>query len=95
MKTEDPDGRYDEIKRCLAKADHAFERAGVVRDEAERLRLIEVAESWLIRAERGLARITGRSVGEPHIAAAPRETRSFGAERSPASEAIWRRIPRT
>lgn len=94
MGPEDDDGRYDEIKRCLGKADSAFALAGTVGDDTERLRLIEEAETWLIRAERRLAQITGRPMADPHPQSAPRESRSFRSERSPSNEVIWRRLPR-
>ena len=94
MGPKDDDSRYDEVKRCLGEADRAFARAGAVDDDVERLRLIEEAEGWLIRAERRLAQITGRATAERQPQAAPRETRSFRAERSPSNEVVWPRLPR-
>lgn len=94
METEDRDRRYDEIKRCLAKADHAFARAGAVTDERERLALIDEAELWLIRAERRLARITNRQLPHLQPQAVASEARSFGDRRAPHDSLIWRRTPK-
>jgi hypothetical protein len=93
MSEKDRDRRFAEIKRCLAEADAAFARAGAVDDEHERLRLIDEAEAWLIRAERSLARITERPIAafRPDMVAG--ESRSFG-EREPNRNLVWRRSPR-
>lgn len=88
------DQRYDEIKRCLAEADRAFIRAGAAEDERERIALIDEAETWLMRAERRLARITDRQVPLQPSDAIPRESRSFGGDHSPRFAALWRRIPK-
>ena len=91
MRPDEIQGRYDEIKRCLAQADSAFARAGMVEDEGERLRLIEEAEHWLVRAERRLASLTGGAPGGIRPPSVAPENRSFGAARDPASP---RRMPR-
>jgi len=88
------DRRYDDIKRCLAEADRAFARAGTVEDEGERRALIDEAESWLVRAERRLARITDRQSLAPPAPAAPRESRSFSQAAGARRAAIWRRLPK-
>jgi uncharacterized membrane protein YccC len=94
MPMPDRDLRYDEIKRCLAQADAAFARAGVTADESERLALIDEAESWLVRAERRLARITDRQIPPRPSHAAPRESRSFSEQVGARREMIWRWLPR-
>jgi hypothetical protein len=94
MSEKDDDHRFEEIKRCLAEADRAFARAGAVTDDAERLRLIDEAETWLVRAERRLARITDRTISltRPDVVAS--ETRSFGERRPAHRTLVWRRTPR-
>lgn len=94
MNKEDRDRRFDEIKRCLAEADSAFARASAVTDADERLRLIDEAESWLVRAERRLAKLTDRpvSLARPDVVAS--ESRSFGDHRPPHRSLVWRRSPR-
>jgi len=94
MGASENDPRYEEIKRCLARADRAFARAGEVDDDRERLRLIEEAESWLVMAERRLARITGRPAGQPPPPKVARETRSFRADPLDRDTTPWRRMPR-
>jgi hypothetical protein len=94
MGQPDRDRRYDEIKRCLAQADAAFARAGLAEDEGERLALIDEAESWLVRAERRLARITDRQTLPRPSQAAPRESRSFSDEVGARREMIWRGLPK-
>jgi len=93
MSEKDRNRRYDEIKRCLAEADSAFARAGAVADDQERLRLIDEAEAWLVRAERRLARLTDRTVplAGPDVVAG--ESRSFGDHRPPHRSLVWRRSP--
>jgi hypothetical protein len=95
MSEKDRDHRFDDIKRCLANADSAFARAEAVADETERRRLIEEAESWLIRAERRLAKLTDRpiSLTRPNVVAS--EARSFGDDRPSHRTLVWRRAPRT
>jgi hypothetical protein len=88
------DRRYDEVRRCLSEADQAFARAGATEDEGERQRLIDEAETWLMRAERRLARLTDRPVNfaRPHTVA--REARSFEDAPPAHSTLIWRRTPK-
>jgi len=84
--------RFAEIKRCLARADEAFARAGVCEDERERIHLIDEAESWLLRAEQVFARLTDRMTPASPPSAPLEEQRSFrGAadERDPG--AVWDR----
>jgi hypothetical protein len=90
---EDRNRRFEEIKRCLAEADRAFARAGAVTDERERATLIEEAETWLVRAERGLARITDRQAAPSGAQRAPTESRSFGDQRPEGRGLVWRRRP--
>jgi len=94
MNKEDRDRQFEEIKRCLAKADSAFARAGAVDDEDERVRLVDEAESWLARAERTLAKLTDRpiSLTRPDVVAG--ESRTFGHHRPSHSSLVWRRGPR-
>lgn len=75
--------RFAEIKRCLAKADAVFARAGACEDEQERLRLVDEAETWLVRAERAFARLTDRMTVPTPRAGPIEERRSF---QSPAAE---------
>jgi hypothetical protein len=82
---------FDEIKRCLAEADRAFARIGSVTDERQRLALIEEAETWLVRAERRLARILERQAPLSRPGRPPVERRSFGDRAEPAL--VWRRRP--
>jgi hypothetical protein len=93
MGPPDRDDRYDEVKRCLAEADRAFARAGAVTDERERIQLIEEAETWLVRAERRLAKLTERpiSVARPNVVA--NESRSFGDTHAARSK-VWGRLPK-
>lgn len=93
MGSPDRDRRYDDVKHCLAEADLAFARAGAVHDERERASLIEEAETWLVRAERRLARLTDRpiSVARPQVAAS--EPRSFRAAPTPSGNSVWRKTP--
>lgn len=93
MREKDHDRRFDEIKRCLAEADRAFARAGAVSDEHERLRLIDEAETWLLRAERRLARITDRPISAFRPDVVPSESRSFGDHRPRHRNLVWRRSP--
>jgi hypothetical protein len=93
MSEKDHDRRFDEIKRCLAKADSAFARAGAVADDQERLRLIDEAEAWLVRAERRLARLTDRAVPAVRPDVISGESRSFGDHRPPHRNLVWRRSP--
>ncbi|MDB5475504.1 MAG: hypothetical protein JWP49_1015 [Phenylobacterium sp.] len=93
MPPEEPNRRFDEIKRCLAEADRAFARAGAVTDERERLALIEEAETWLVRAERRLARLTDRQTPPVRPERAPTENRSFGDARPEGRGLVWRRRP--
>lgn len=91
MTTREPD-RFAEIKRCLAKAEAAFTRAGACETENDRLRLIEEAEDWLVRAERAFARLNDRAsaASEPRPAVL-HEHRSFGdPARTPRSSVVWR-----
>ena len=90
----DRDRRYDEVKRCLAEADRAFARAGAVTDERERIQHIEEAETWLVRAERRLARLTDRpiSISRPNVVAS--ESRSFSDPRAASRNTVWRRMPK-
>lgn len=94
MAPEDRDRRYDEIRRMLAEADRAFALASAVDDEQERLRLIDEAETWLVRAERRLARLTDRpaAVAHPHLLEG--EARSFGDDRPAHRSLLWRRTPK-
>jgi hypothetical protein len=94
MESENRDRRFDEIKHCLLEADRAFARAGAVTDERERMRLIDEAETWLIRAERRLARLTDRPFPAPRPQAVPRESRSFGDQREGHASLVWRRTPK-
>jgi hypothetical protein len=93
MESEDRNRRYDEVRRCLTEADRAFALAGAVEDEHERLRLIDEAEKWLLRAERRLARLADRpmAVAHPHIL--QREDRSFHDARAQRT-LVWRRTPK-
>jgi hypothetical protein len=93
MSEKDRDRRFDEIKRCLAEADSAFARAGAVTDDHDRLRLIDEAEAWLTRAERRLARLTGRTIPPARPDVAVGEGRSFGDQRPPHRSLVWRRTP--
>ena len=94
MDPKDRDRRYDEVRRCLSEADRAFARAGAAGDDRERLHLIEEAESWLVRAERRLARLTDRpiSLARPGVVAS--ESRSFGGGRPDAASMVWRKLPK-
>src|SRR6185503_15968629 len=56
MSSESPD-RFVDIKHCLAQAEEAFVRAGRCDDPAERARLMDEAEAWLVHAERAFARL--------------------------------------
>jgi len=94
MGEEDRNRRFDEIKRCLAEADSALARAGAVSDHDERLRLIDEAETWLVRAERRLARLTDRPISLARSDVVARESRSFGDHRAPHRNLIWRRSSR-
>lgn len=94
MREKDRDRRFDEIKRCLAEADSAFGRASAASDQHERLRLIDEAESWLIRAERRLARLTDRPMPLNRADVVASENRSFGDHRPPPRSLVWRRGPR-
>lgn len=89
------DPRYDEVRRCLAEADRAFARAGATDDEYERLQLIEEAETWLVRAERRLARLTDRPGGVIDPGVVGGEDRSFGDQRSSHRSLVWRRQPKS
>jgi hypothetical protein len=93
MSEKDGDRRYNEIKRCLARADSAFARAGAVADDQERLRLIDEAEAWLVRAERRLARLTERATPLAHPDVVAGESRSFGDQRPSHRSLVWRRGP--
>jgi hypothetical protein len=84
---------YDEIKRCLAEADRAFARAGVVDDEHERMTLIEEAETWLVLAEGALARIVDRQAPTARPHSVPVEDRSFGDAARAEHGLVWRRRP--
>jgi hypothetical protein len=95
MNNKDRDHRFDEIKRCLANADGAFARAGAVNDENERRRLIEEAESWLLRAERRLAKLTDRPIPLSRPDVVTGEARTFGDGRPSHRNLVWRRAPRT
>lgn len=94
MTSRDRDPRYDEVRFCLAEADRAFAGAGATDDERERLRLIEVAETWLVRAERRLARLTDRPATVAGPAALSAEQRSFGDARPAHRSLVWRRQPK-
>jgi hypothetical protein len=93
MPPDDRSRRFDEVKHCLAEADRAFARAGAVTDERERLTLIEEAETWLVRAERRLARLTDRQTPPVRPERAPTESRSFGDDRPASRGLVWRRRP--
>jgi hypothetical protein len=94
MEPKPRDHRYDEVRRCLAEADQAFARASATEDDSERLRLIEEAEVWLIRAERRLAKLADRpaAVAHPHLLEG--EDRSFGPGRGSSRNLVWRRTPK-
>jgi hypothetical protein len=94
MSEKDRDRRFDEIKRCLAEADRAFSRAGAASDEEERLRLMDEAEGWLVRAEARLARIIDRPISTDHPGVVAGEGRSFGDHRPAHRSLVWRRTPR-
>jgi hypothetical protein len=93
MEPEDRNRRYDEVRRCLSEADRAFALAGGVDDEHERLRLIDEAEKWLVRAERRLARLADRPMAVAHPQILQSEERSFRDLRSHRS-LVWRRTPK-
>lgn len=95
MSSDVRDPRYDEVRRCLAEADRAFSRAGATDDERERLDLIEEAETWLVRAERRLARLTDRPPSTTNPGAIRGEHRSFGDLRPAHRSLVWRRQPKT
>lgn len=94
MSSDPADPRYDEVRRCLAEADRAFARAGATDDEAERLDLIDEAESWLVRAERRLARLTDRPAPFADPATIHGEHRSFDDLRPAHRSLVWRRHPK-
>ena len=94
MDADDRNRRYDEVRRCLAEADRAFVLAGGVDDEHERLRLIDEAEKWLIRAERRLARLADRPAALAHPHVLEGEGRSFGDVRPAHRSLLWRRTPK-
>lgn len=94
MNPEDRDRRYDEVRRLLAEADRAFTLASAVDDEHERLRLIDEAEKWLVRAERRLSRLTDRPAALSHPQRLETESRSFRDVRPAYRSLIWRRTPR-
>lgn len=89
MSAPDPD-RFAEIKRCLARADEAFARAGSCEDLHERLRLMDQAEDWLIRAERAFSRLTDRMTSHEPRRGPPREPRSFQDPAPPEAAVVWR-----
>jgi hypothetical protein len=63
-------------------------RAGATTDECERLRLIDEAEGWLVRAERRLARITDRPISRAGPDVVASESRTFG---QPTDRSLVRR----
>jgi hypothetical protein len=85
---------YDEIKRCLAEADRAFVRAGAAEDHGERQVLIDEAESWLVKAERRLARITDRQSLTQAARTVASESRSFSEQLDARRAMIWRGLPK-
>lgn len=90
--------RFAEIKRCLARADRAFARAGGCEDAQERAALIDEAEAWLVAAERAFGRLTDRmGMGQPRRPST-HEARSFAEPPEPTAGGreegfAWRRPP--
>lgn len=83
--------RYEKVKRCLAEADRAWTAAGAADDPEERIRLIDEAEAWLLRAERDLTRLADRPAAVAHPERLQGEARSFEAPRPAARSLVWRR----
>lgn len=85
-----PKDRFAEIKRCLTLADRAFAEANRCEDQAERNRLVDEAESWLVAAERAFARLTDRMGVGPARQAAMQEARSFRDHGASLENLVWR-----
>ena len=94
MSSESPD-RFVDIKRCRAQAEEAFTRAGRCDDPAERARLMDEAEAWLVHAERAFARLNDRMTSLEPTRPPLEEHRSFREAAGVADETlVWRREPK-